>query len=255
VVDYPAPHRIGPVGAPSVVALHGFAQNSRCWGPLANELAHAHRVTLPDTPGHGDAADSSDMDCPAGADALATACGAGAWLGYSMGGRLALHVAIAHPTKVDSLVLIGGTAGIEDAAARAERAAVDVARAERLEDVGIVAFMDEWLAMDMFSGLPIWARFDDERATNTVTGLCGSLRHAGTGSMTPVWDRLAALTMPVLCLAGERDPSFVAIAGRLAEEIGDNATVSVVADAGHALHLEQPERTAQIVLTFLDGVR
>jgi len=110
-----------------------------------------------------------------------------------------------------------------------------------VEDVGVGTFLAEWLAQPLFEGLPAWARFDAERRTNTAAGLADSLRHAGTGTMTPLWDRLVAIEVPVLCLAGGQDTRFAALAGRLVAAIGPNATAGLVPGAGHAAHLERPE--------------
>ncbi|UDY36007.1 alpha/beta fold hydrolase [Dermatobacter hominis] len=247
-----------PNGTPrsSVVMLHGFTQTGGCLGPVADALAPTHSVLRPDLPGHGDATRLAGKDLWATASHLATAIGPtldgpSVWFGYSFGGRVALHVALAHPEVVSGLVLVGATAGIRDDAERAERAARDRELADHVEAVGVDRFLDEWLAGPLFAGLPEWARFAEERRRNTAAGLAGSLRHAGTGSMAPLWDRLDEITVPVLCLSGERDPKFTA----LAEELGralPAAEVAVVTDAGHAAHLEQPDAVAQAMLPFCD---
>ena len=94
--------------------VHGFTQTGRSWGPLLDRLGARSPVVVPDAPGHG-LSSSVKADLWRTADLLArTVDGAAAWAGYSMGGRMALHVALAHPEKVDRLVLISTTAGIED---------------------------------------------------------------------------------------------------------------------------------------------
>ena len=105
--------------------------------------------------------------------------------------------------------------------------------------------------MPMFAGLPDWARFDEERRRNTVKGLAASLRQAGTGSMTPLWDRLGELRCPVLCVTGERDERYGRLADRLVAGVAGPARHVVVDDAGHAAHLERPEPVADAVLAFL----
>lgn len=259
MADYPAPRRFGPSdprhadGAQRspVVMVHGFTQTAGCIGPLAEALAAHRTVVLPDAPGHGTADAFAALDCPSGADRLAGACGRGVWVGYSLGGRLALHVALAHPDEVDALVLIGATAGLADDAQRRARRATDHDRARHLEAVGVDQFVAEWLAADLFAALPGWARFTEERTANTVAGLAGSLRNAGTGAMHPLWDRLGQLEMPVLCLAGDRDPTYSTLAARIAGAIGTNARWALVPGAGHAAHLEQPETTTAVVSEFL----
>ena len=242
-------------GQPLPVAmLHGFTQTRRCWGPLADALANTRTVVTADLPGHGSAAAEAGLDCSGAAQVLVRRIGPAHWVGYSLGGRIALHAALAYPDHVNSLVLIGATAGIEDPGERAERRLVDEERAERLEAVGVSAFCSQWLDMDMFADLPGWARFESERSSNTVQGLAASLRNAGTGSMAPLWNELATLSMPVLCIAGADDPRFAAHAAHMADAIGDNATVTLIDGAGHAAHLERPDATASVVRQFLDDL-
>jgi 2-succinyl-6-hydroxy-2,4-cyclohexadiene-1-carboxylate synthase len=244
---------------PPVLLLHGFTQTGACMGPLADDLARDHRVLLVDLPGHGGSAGLTGADLWTAADAVARAVadvapqdGPVTVIGYSLGGRLALHLALRHPDTVQSLVLIGATAGIDDDAARAPRAADDAALADHIVDVGVDAFLHEWLAQPLFADLPAWARFDAERRANTAAGLADSLRHAGTGVMEPLWDRLGAIDVPSLVLAGERDAKFAGLARRLAEAIGADASVDLVPDAGHAAHLEAPDDVISRVRALLD---
>jgi 2-succinyl-6-hydroxy-2,4-cyclohexadiene-1-carboxylate synthase len=242
---------------PPLILLHGFTQTGRCFGPLAHDLALDRDVLAPDLPGHGGNARLADLDCPEAADHLVDTCTDGHrpadWLGYSLGGRIALHVALRHPERVRRLVLVSATAGIEEPASRAARAREDRARAAHLEEVGVQRFLAEWLRMPMFAGLAPWARFADERATNTAAGLAGSLRRCGTGSMEPLWDRLDELHMPVLVVAGALDEPYVHSAARLATTIGDGAAVEIVPGAHHAAHLEDPVAVAVAVRRFLDS--
>ncbi len=240
-------------GRSAAVLLHGFTQTGRCLGPIAEWLGLHREVFTPDLPGHGSAAALADMDCPTAAAHLTSGIGAAGavpahWVGYSLGARVALHVALGNPRSVRSLVLIGGTAGIEDPTERERRRVVDLARAAELETTGVTEFVDRWLDMEMFAGLPERARFVDERRANTSTGLAGSLRSAGTGSMTPLWGRLGELEMPVLLLSGEADHAYGALAERMAARTGDNATALSVLGAGHAAHLEAPE----LVFTMIE---
>ncbi len=237
---------------PPVTIVHGFAQNRDCLGPLAEALSGDRRVLAPDAPGHGGSARHATAGLAAGARLLADTGGAGVYIGYSMGGRLCLRTAVDHPDVVQALVLIGATAGIEDDDERAERRRADGELADRLERIGLDAFVEEWLDLPMFAGLPPWARFDRERRTNTAEGLAASLRCAGTGSMEPLWSRLDGLDVPVLCLTGSNDERYGRIAGRLVDRIGPSARHVVVDGAGHAAHLERPEHVVDAVLAFLD---
>lgn len=249
-------HRVaGDPAAPTVALVHGFAQTGECFGPFGEALEATQRVVRVDQPGHGGSLRHRDAGVERAADLLVATVGTAAYVGYSMGARVCLQAALSHPDEVRALVLIGGTAGIDDAADRATRRRQDEERAARLEAVGVDAFLREWLAMDMFAGLPDWARFDAERRRNTVEGLAASLRHAGTGSMAPLWDRLGELRCPVLCLTGERDPRYGELAERLVGTVGGPAWHVVVPGAGHAAHLEHPSFCSASVKEFLDGRR
>jgi 2-succinyl-6-hydroxy-2,4-cyclohexadiene-1-carboxylate synthase len=238
---------------PRIVLLHGFGQTCRCWGPLAPALARAHEVVRVDAPGHGGSGDVA-ADLPTTGRLVAEVGGPAVYLGYSMGARMALHVAREVPGVVRSLVLVGGTPGIEDEAARAERRAADLAQAQRIRAEGVDAFVERWLAMPMFAGLPPGARFEDERRRNTAEGLATSLELAGTGSQAPLWDALPDIEAPVLVVAGEDDHRYAAIAERTAGAVGPNARAALVPGAGHSAHLEQPERAVDLVLGWLAEV-
>jgi 2-succinyl-6-hydroxy-2,4-cyclohexadiene-1-carboxylate synthase len=235
---------------PRLVLVHGFTQDRRCWGPEVAALAADHEVVRVDAPGHG-ASGEVRADLDVGARLLGEAGGSATYLGYSMGARLCLTLALAQPALVRGLVLVGGTAGIEDPVERAARAEQDDRTAQRLEQVGLVAFLDQWLDQPMFRGIPATRAFRTERAENTVAGLASSLRLAGTGSQPPSWDRLAELAMPVLVVAGADDEKFAALGARMAAAIGPSASLALVEGAGHAAHLEQPERFVAITCPWL----
>jgi 2-succinyl-6-hydroxy-2,4-cyclohexadiene-1-carboxylate synthase len=219
-----------------LVLLHGFTQTGRSWAPLIAELQGRYRCFAPDLPGHGD----SEGRRPASFDAVAAYLAAlkperFVLCGYSMGGRLALDFAVRHPERVERLVVIGATPGIADDAERAERRKSDLALADRIEGIGLEAFVDEWGAQPLFATQPrgVAALAREDRLRSTATGLAAALRGMGTGAMTPLHDRVPAATWVV----GERDEKFRAIAP-------DEAVV--VPGAGHAVHLEAPEAVAAL---------
>jgi 2-succinyl-6-hydroxy-2,4-cyclohexadiene-1-carboxylate synthase len=233
-----------------IVLVHGFTQTGRSWGVVADDLARDHEVVTVDAPGHGGSAGVA-ADLPSGAALLGAAGGEATYVGYSMGGRLALHLALARPDLVDGLVLLGATAGIEAGEERAARRASDEALAADLERDGLDAFLERWLAQPLFASLSPAAADRDDRRRNTPAGLASSLRLAGTGTQEPLWDRLASLAMPVLVLAGEQDERFAAVGRRMATAIGPNAAFAVVPDAGHAAHLEQPQIFGRLLRDWL----
>jgi 2-succinyl-6-hydroxy-2,4-cyclohexadiene-1-carboxylate synthase len=233
-----------------IVLVHGFTQTGRCWGPEVLALAEDHEVVLVDAPGHGRSSDIM-AGLRTGGRLIADQGGEATYLGYSMGARFCLHLALGNPELVRGLVLLGGTAGIEDAAEREARRQQDIATADRIGHDGLERFLDDWLAQPLFASLPPERAFRAERLESTVEGLQASIRQAGTGSQDPSWHKLAQLEMPVLVLAGAEDAKFAALAERLAAHIGGNATLALVEGAGHAAHLEQPDRFLAILRPWL----
>lgn len=234
---------------PRLVLVHGFTQTARSWGQLAARLAADHEVVAVDAPGHGDSADVR-ADLPTGARLLGAAGGRATYVGYSMGGRLCLHLALARPDLVERLVLVSATAGIERAEDRRARRDADEALARSLERDGLDAFLARWVAQPLFAGLTDPGLADRRR--NTVEGLASSLRLAGTGTQEPLWDRLGALTMPVLVVAGADDAKFVAAAERMAALL-PRATLRIVDGAGHTVHLERPDAFLTLLQDWLAG--
>jgi 2-succinyl-6-hydroxy-2,4-cyclohexadiene-1-carboxylate synthase len=235
---------------PPIVLVHGFTQTGRCWGPEAVDLATDHEVIRVDAPGHGRSADIL-AGLRTGGRLIADQGGEATYLGYSMGARFCLHIALSNPELVRGLVLLGGTAGIEDRDEREARRVQDLQTAARIKAEGLERFLDAWLAQPLFAGLPDDRAFREERLENTVTGLMSSLQQAGTGSQDPSWHRLSKLAMPVLVLAGEQDDKFSALARRMADEIGSNATLALIPGAGHAAHLEQPTAFLAVLRPWL----
>ena len=233
-----------------VVLVHGFTQTCRCWQPFDELLAASFECRALDAPGHGDAA-ALALDVPAAAAHLARRGGEAVYLGYSMGGRLCLRLALDYPTRVRGLVLISATPGIADTSQRHERVRRDEALADRIADIGVAAFVDEWLAQPMFAHLLPANAHRDERLRNTAIGLASSLRLAGTGAQEPLWDRLGELAMPVLVIAGSLDEKYLDIGRQMVAAIGANATFAEITTAGHSAQLEAPDATAQLVNDWL----
>jgi 2-succinyl-6-hydroxy-2,4-cyclohexadiene-1-carboxylate synthase len=234
----------------TVVLLHGFAGTGRAWDPVIERLdRERYNALAPDLRGHGGARDERPVAFAAmAADVLAAAPERFVLCGYSMGGRIALHVALAAAERIDRLVLVATTAGIDAPVERAARRADDERLAEFADAAPIEAFADRWTSQPLFAGTPLEAaklwRHDvlrnDPRALATV------LRGVGTGAMTPMWDRLGELTMPAAVLAGERDPKFVELARRLAAKL-PNAELRIVPDAGHGLPREAPDAIVRAI--------
>ena len=233
---------------PPLVLLHGFTQTRRSWRLTVAALDGRRRALAPDLPGHGHAAarPASFAACTGYLRALGGE--RFALCGYSMGGRIALHAALALGPRVERIVLVGASPGLADPAERAARRAADAALVERIGAIGVEAFAREWGTQPLFAGQPerVAAAAHADRLRNTAAGLAAALRGLGTGTMEPLWDRLGELTIPVTLLAGERDEKFRAIAERMAAALPD-ARVVVVPGAGHAAQLEDPAAVAAAI--------
>ena len=169
-----------------------------------------------------------------------------------MGGRTALHVALTVDNRIERLVLIGATPGLADPTERDARRAADEALAERIEAIGVDAFLDQWLAAPLFATLPVERSGLEQRWRNTAPGLMHSLRTAGTGAQDSLWDRLGEIEIPVLVLAGELDAKFRAIGGDMTDRL-PNAEFETIAGAGHAAHSERPRAVADAIITWFPG--
>jgi 2-succinyl-6-hydroxy-2,4-cyclohexadiene-1-carboxylate synthase len=217
--------------------VHGFTQSERSWGSIHLDDVDALRV--PD-----------DLDFVSTATALGDAAGSATYVGYSMGGRLCLQLALDRPEHVERLVLISASPGIADDVERAARRESDEALAREIERDGVDAFLERWLAQPLFATLPReLAGIDDRRAANTVERLTHQLRALGQGTQPNNWPRLGELRMPVLLIAGGLDTNYVDIAYRVREAI-PNARVEIVDGAGHACHLEQPDVIGQLLVSW-----
>ena len=232
-----------------LVLLHGFTQTGRSWAPVAAVLDQRYRCFAPDLPGHGDSSERRPATFGAVTAYLAALKPPRFVLcGYSMGGRLALHAALAMPSRVERLILIGASPGLADPAEREERRRRDAELADRIEAIGLEAFVDEWGALPLFAtqprGVAEAARAD--RLRSTAPGLAAALRGMGTGAMEPLWDRLGELPMPVTLVVGEHDEKFRALAERMGPAM-PHAGIVVVQGAGHAAHLEHPGYVADVL--------
>ncbi|MGB5104308.1 MAG: 2-succinyl-6-hydroxy-2,4-cyclohexadiene-1-carboxylate synthase [Steroidobacteraceae bacterium] len=248
---------------PAIMLLHGFTGRARGMDEIASALQHEYDVIAPDLPGHGRAAAVGQRaghgfdDCID--DLVATLLASGHqrahWIGYSMGARLALGCAVRHPQRVASLALIAARAGIESAAEREARRRADEALALRIESAGLEEFVDAWMAQPIFAtqrrlGAPFLAQQRAERMANDAAGLAAALRALGPGAQPSFFDELAGIAVPALLVAGELDHVFVAAARDLARRM-PHAQACEIADAGHAVHLEQPAAFVHAVQDFL----
>jgi 2-succinyl-6-hydroxy-2,4-cyclohexadiene-1-carboxylate synthase len=236
--------------ATTVVLLHGFAGTGRTWDPVIERLdRERYNALAPDLRGHGGAREDRPVAFAAMADdVLAAAPERFVLCGYSMGGRIALHVALAAPERIERLVLAATTAGIDAPGDRAKRRADDERLADFADGAPIEAFAERWTSQPLFAGTPLEAAklWRQDLLRNDPRALAAVLRGVGTGAMTPMWHRLSELTMPAAVLAGERDSKFVELAHRLATAL-PNAELTIVPGAGHGLTREAPDAIVRAI--------
>jgi 2-succinyl-6-hydroxy-2,4-cyclohexadiene-1-carboxylate synthase len=232
----------------SVILLHGFGGTGRAWDGVIERLDRERYLPLAlDLPGHASAADSErPITFPGCVEhVLARAPERFALCGYSLGGRVALNVALATPERVTQLVLVSCSPGIEDPAERAERRRSDHRLADELERVPFEEFIERWRTQPLFADDPPYvgelARADQRR--NRPEALAAAMRGIGTGEMEPLWGRLHELTMPVTVVVGDRDAKFRALGRRMAGLLPD-AEMAIV-PGGHSLALENPTAIAR----------
>lgn len=250
-------------GGVPLVLLHGFTGSSATWDGLTPTWAKERRVLALDLLGHGRSDAPADVTpyameaCVAQVLAAATKLGVreADWLGYSLGGRVALALALAAPDRVRRLVLESASPGIAAPEERAKRRAADEALADRIAKEGMERFVDAWMDQPLFASLrrlgpAWWARERARRLGGSPVGLANSLRALGQGAQEPLWNRLAEIRAPTLLVSGSLDTKYAAIMDRMAAAM-PHARRAVVPDAGHAVHLERPEAFLQTVGPFV----
>ncbi len=245
---------------PPLLLLHGFTGSVATW---SSEDWDGYTAIAVDLIGHGGSDSPADaqrytmqrcvLDLVALLDRLDIA--RAAVLGYSMGGRVALQFALGAPERLSALVLESASPGIEDDAERANRRRSDAELADSIERDSLEAFVDHWQSIPLFASqtrLPadVRARLREQRLANDALGLTNSLRGMGAGEEPPVFDRLQEIAAPTLVVAGATDAKYRRLAERTAAAL-PNGRLAVIADAGHAVHLEQPRAFTRTVRRFL----
>ncbi len=254
---------------PALLLLHGFTGSAATWTPHLSASGgwRGFTTVAVDLLGHG------ASDCPTDPrryrmercleDLVALLDRLDVWraavLGYSMGGRVALHLALSAPGRPErlwALVLESASPGIEDASEREERARSDAALAEAIERDGVEAFVERWQALPLFASqarLPAAVREElrRQRLGNDRRGLANSLRGLGAGQQEPVLARMGGIGIPALLIAGALDDKYCDLARRMATAL-PCARTEIVPDAGHAVHLDRPEAFAGAVRGFLE---
>jgi 2-succinyl-6-hydroxy-2,4-cyclohexadiene-1-carboxylate synthase len=246
---------------PPVVFLHGFMGDATDWTPVVKQLSFHFFCLVIDLPGHGKSRNVSEntYTFPATSHAIIqTLDQAGVTsapiVGYSMGGRIALYLAVHHPHRCSALIVESATAGIRKKTARENRLALDLERARELERGTFEEFLRTWYSQPIFASLAdtpdTLRKVIQRRLLNNPKCLAKALRGFSIGSQPSLWDHLSSLQIPVLFIGGTKDRKYVAILHEMAEKIS-SPSITLIAGAGHNVHIESPRRYVESIKTFL----
>lgn len=230
--------------------LHGFGGRPQVWEPTIAQLPKNTAVLCPALPGHDP---HQLIEAGASFDSLVHRLAADLperfdLLGYSLGARLALSLALSQPHRVRRLYLIGVHPGLDHPEERAMRREADATWARKLREHGLDAFFAEWDKNPLFHGrvrmpaehqraLQEWRRQHDPEQ------LARALETLGLAQMPSRARRLADLEADTALIVGEDDDKFRLIAETLAAQL-PRATVHLIEGAGHDVPLEAPEALA-----------
>jgi 2-succinyl-6-hydroxy-2,4-cyclohexadiene-1-carboxylate synthase len=228
---------------PKVVLVPGFTQTSASWRGVQQVLDESCDVIALDVPERDSFVATAMSIADDGNRAI--------YVGYSMGGRIVLKLALERPDVVQGLVLVSSTAGIADESERRSRVESDEALAQSVERGGVDTFLENWLAQPLFATVPRDAPGLRERRVLSAHYLAHSLRVLGAGAMEPMWDRLGELDVPVALVTGRSDAKYEKLALMMLELLRSDA-VHVRLDGGHALPLEQPARLGGFIASFAE---
>jgi 2-succinyl-6-hydroxy-2,4-cyclohexadiene-1-carboxylate synthase len=253
---------LGNRSSPGLVLLHGFLGSGDDWVGIANELAGEYCCVLPDLPGHGRSTNlppERPLDFNLTSRAIVemldkSGLARVALVGYSMGGRVALHTSVSYPERINCLAIESASPGIEDDTERSQRARIDDQRANRLVAQGLTPFVDEWYDMPLFASLhrdPEGLRLlKQSRLNQDPQALAAALKSLSIGRQASLWNKLEALDIPTLVIAGQLDAKYCDIAVRISQRL-PRARAATVQGAGHNAHFERPQEFLALLRDFL----
>jgi 2-succinyl-6-hydroxy-2,4-cyclohexadiene-1-carboxylate synthase len=253
--------------SPTVLLLHGFMGSSADWRDVMTAIgARAFCIAL-DLPGHGASLKLTPEAYTMEGSARAAIRVLGELevehpivAGYSMGGRLALYLALRYPERCAGIFLESASPGLESEKEREARREADESKAKRLESGDFEGFLGDWYRQPLFSSLAydekLFRRTIAARRGNDPVELARSLRGMGTGSQPSLWGELEGIIVPTLAVAGGLDEKYVGISSRMAA-ISPRMESAVIPEAGHNVHDEALaeyvallERFSQTASTF-----
>jgi 2-succinyl-6-hydroxy-2,4-cyclohexadiene-1-carboxylate synthase len=252
----------GSPGNPDVLFLHGFMGSAADWQDVATTIGNRAFCIALDLPGHGDSLDLTQKAYTMEGTARAVIrtldeleARRPVIVGYSMGGRLALYLALRFPERCAGLFLESASPGLESAGEREARRDADEEKAKWLESGDFGCFLRDWYRQPLFAPLArdgeLLRRTIEARRRNDPSELARSLRGMGMGIQPSLWEELEGLAVPALAVAGELDGKYARISSRMAS-INVKVEPAVIPGVGHNVHDEAPTQYAALLGRFLD---
>jgi 2-succinyl-6-hydroxy-2,4-cyclohexadiene-1-carboxylate synthase len=256
----------GNPASPRVLFLHGFWGDRSSFAETIDRLGDRVYALSVDLPGHGQTpiAGNCSMETVA-AQVTDLLDRLQFWpcriVGYSLGGRLALYLALhlaltlPDPSQLTGLILESASPGLADPIARADRRQADEIWARRLELEPIEAVLDDWYRQPIFSSLvqhPAFLAMRSRRLTHHGPSLAMMMRGLGLGQQPNLWPLLPLLTIPTLLIVGDRDTKFCQLNHRIQAQNPTQITLQIMLNCGHNCHLEDPETYAITIVSFLE---
>jgi 2-succinyl-6-hydroxy-2,4-cyclohexadiene-1-carboxylate synthase len=246
---------------PPILFLHGFLGDCNEFEAVCELISKKYHCVAIALPGHGQTiVQSGDEYYRMEATAQGIIEGLNALqirpeglVGYSMGGRLALYLALHFPDYFSKVILESASPGLKTEAERQVRQERDRHLAQQLITEDFAVFLKNWYEQPLFASLrqhPGFGELCDRRLHNDPEGVGRSLLHLGLGSQPSLWHRLQDISVPLLLLVGEQDEKFVSI-NRQMEAQGVTAQLKVMPNCGHNIHFENPKGYAQQISAFL----
>ena len=254
----------GPVTAKPLVFLHGFLGSAEDWAETIESFTRSYRCILVDLPGHGKSVGYSDPGMYSFEGACAAVCALvdelllrdPTLIGYSMGGRLALSMAMTS-ARFGAAVITSASPGLEMEGEREARRAWDQALAERILTQPLPQFLQDWYGGPLFKDFSgqkdLLNRTLERRGRNDPGELALSLRGMSLGVQPSIWNRLAGGSIPMMFIAGEQDDRYSKLMGKMAALV-PGARLEIIPECGHALHVERPSTYANSIQSFLESL-
>jgi 2-succinyl-6-hydroxy-2,4-cyclohexadiene-1-carboxylate synthase len=248
---------------PTLLLLHGFRGSSDDWdAEFVDEIVDSgFQLMVVDLPGHGQTVVDNEEDYSFEYCALALVrllddlqLDKVHLLGYSMGGRLALYLAVRYPKRFERIVLESASPGLETETERQARIVSDHALAERIRSQPSEQFLREWFSQPLFASMATQParleRLIARRMDNDPPSLTMSLEGMGTGAQPSLWNELDNVKNRLLLIVGEKDSKFCNV-GREITSRCPGVSLEIVPESGHNVHFERPREFTKLVRNYL----